>query len=138
VNDVAVENHADYDALTTPNESKNFAQWFKNQSAIYRLYKVVRGMLEARDAKVIHGGGAAFTGPWQEVPPPSLDGNDDFRERVGQYEVRVGKLIDLGSELRFCDNDFYDWVHTTASGSGRIGDYLFERLKGEIAPKASK
>ncbi len=200
VNDVAVENHADYDALTTPNDSKNLAQWFKNQSAIYRLYKVVHGMMEARDAKVIHGGGAAYAGPWQEVSPPKLDSNEDFRERVGQYEVRVGKLIDriekfgakaivvtqsrsgyrvdqgrvfaalhadgttsmegyaiqtpfnhaamrackkkrnaicidLGSELRFGDDDFYDWVHTTASGSARIGDYLFDRLKGEIAPK---
>lgn len=200
VNDVLVENHADYDALTTPNESKNFAQWFKNQSAIYRLYKVAHGMMEARNAKVIHGGGAAHPGPWEEVSPPPFDADDNLRERIGQYETRVGKLIErieafgakaivvtqsrsgyrvdngrvfaaklpdgktsldgyavqnafngaamracaekaeaicigLGSDLRFGDNDFYDWVHTTASGSGRIGDYLFDRLKGRIAPK---
>lgn len=200
VNDVVVESHADYDAITTPDPMRNFAQWFKNQSAIYRLYQVARGMLEARNAKVIHGGAAARRGPWAEVPPPSLDVDATIRERTEEYAARVGRLIerieafgaqaiivtqsrsgyrvdlgrvfaaqlpdgkrdldgyveqsafnaaamracrakpgaiciDLGAELRFGDNDFYDWVHTTASGSVRIGEYLARELKSRISRK---
>lgn len=200
VNDLHVEKHAHYDAITTDDDGRNLAQWFKNQSAIYRLYRVVRGIMEAREAKVVHGGNDAHRGPWQEVMPPDLKPDRDLKERIEDYEKRVGQLIerikafgasaiivtqsrsdyrvdngqvfaalkvdgtsslgnfvvqsafntaamtacrahshticiDLGRELRFADDDFYDWVHTTASGSARIGNYLFEALKDQITPK---
>src|SRR5690606_20596243 len=85
VNDVIVESHADYDAITTPDPLRNFAQWFKNKSALYRLYKVAHGMMEARNAKVIHGGGQAHPGPWAEVAPPALDVPAEMRERSEAY-----------------------------------------------------
>lgn len=200
VNDVHVESQADHDAISSPDPMRNFAQWFKNKSAIYRLYKVVRGMMEARDAKVIHGGGQAARGPWQEIAPPALTVDDETQGRVQEYATRVGKLIeriegfgaqaiivtqsrsayrvengklfvptgtdgpvakngyitqstfnaaamqacqaksnavciDLGRDLRFGDDDFYDWVHTTESGSIRIGRFLFGHLKDRISPK---
>jgi lysophospholipase L1-like esterase len=44
--------------------------------------------------------------------------------------------IDLGAELWFEDADFYDAVHNTPSGAAKIGDYLFDRLKGRIGAVA--
>lgn len=40
--------------------------------------------------------------------------------------------VDLGSDLAFEDGDFYDYVHTTPSGSRRIGDFLYSRLKDTL------
>ena len=40
--------------------------------------------------------------------------------------------IDLGSELEFQDGDFYDHIHTTPSGSARIGRYLYAKLKNRL------
>ncbi len=199
VNDVHVEKHAHYDAIISPDTGRNIAQWFKNKSALYRLHRTVRGMIEARNAKVIHGGNVN-SGPWQEVTPSAFDVSQDIKSRIDDYETRVNRLIqrigefgataiivtqsrsdyrvengrvfaavdgdgnlslgsfhlqqgfntaamsacrahkgsicvDLGRELRFGDDDFYDWVHTTASGSTRIGTYLFEVLREQIRPK---
>jgi lysophospholipase L1-like esterase len=40
--------------------------------------------------------------------------------------------IDLGNELEFEPDDFYDHLHTTPSGSRRIGNFLYARLKDII------
>lgn len=42
--------------------------------------------------------------------------------------------LDLGRELDFADDAFYDWVHTTPGGNRQIADYLFERLRETVAP----
>lgn len=46
--------------------------------------------------------------------------------------------IDLFEEIEF-DNkvDFYDTIHTSASGSRKIGDYLYQRLE-PVLGNASK
>ena len=40
--------------------------------------------------------------------------------------------LDLGAEIEFRPGDFYDHVHTTPAGSGRIAEYLFARLKDRV------
>ncbi len=40
--------------------------------------------------------------------------------------------IDLAGEIEFEVGDFFDYVHTSARGSRRIGDYLFARLEGVV------
>ncbi len=40
--------------------------------------------------------------------------------------------IDLGAEIAFQPGDFQDFVHTTPSGSRRVGEYLYARLKDQI------
>ena len=41
--------------------------------------------------------------------------------------------LDLARELDFDREDFYDHIHTTPSGSRKIGDYLYDRLKTVLA-----
>ena len=36
--------------------------------------------------------------------------------------------INLGEELEFKDNDFWDSVHTTPQGSRRVGEFVCNRL----------
>lgn len=47
------------------------------------------------------------------------------------HEMRA-ICIDLGAEIEFKPGEFYDNVHTTPTGSKRIADFLFERLKDRI------
>ena len=43
-----------------------------------------------------------------------------------------GICIDLGSELQFEDEDFYDFYHTTPKGSEKIGNYLYQKLNEAV------
>ena len=200
VNDVHVDSQRHHDLLTSPDELNDTVQWLKNNSAFYRMHRTVRGMIEAYDAKIVHGNYEPFTGSWQEVTPEEIEIDDAQKQAVDDYGLRVARLIgqindfgaqaiivtqsrssyrvdngrvfaevkeggslslgdyyvqsmfnaaamracrshpeaicvDLGRDLRFEDGDFYDWVHTTASGSARIGGYLFEVLRERITPK---
>ena len=40
--------------------------------------------------------------------------------------------VDLASNLKFGDADFYDGIHTMPSGSTRIASFLYEELKDVI------
>ena len=40
--------------------------------------------------------------------------------------------LDLGGEIEFRPGDFYDHVHTGPSGSARIAEYLFAKLKDRV------
>ena len=40
-----------------------------------------------------------------------------------------GICIDLAGELELGRDDIYDFMHTTAAGSEKIGNYLYEKLK---------
>ena len=43
-----------------------------------------------------------------------------------------GVCLDLAAEVEFETGDFYDHLHTTGSGSIRIGNYLYGKLKDRI------
>lgn len=49
-----------------------------------------------------------------------------------------GICIDMARELHFVVGDFYDHVHNTGQGAKKIGDYLFEKLKGRVQTKSSR
>lgn len=44
--------------------------------------------------------------------------------------------LDLGGEVTFSDEDFYDWVHTTPTGNARIADYLHRHLRDRLQTAA--
>lgn len=44
--------------------------------------------------------------------------------------------LDLGGEVTFSDEDFYDWVHTTPMGNARIADYLYRHLRDRLQTAA--
>lgn len=41
-------------------------------------------------------------------------------------------LLDVAAEVAFDDADFYDWVHSTPSGTAKIGRFMFEKLRDRI------
>ncbi|MBF0625931.1 MAG: SGNH/GDSL hydrolase family protein [Magnetococcales bacterium] len=57
---------------------------------------------------------------------PLLMGLNDQALQVCREEGAV--CLDLARELDLTGDDFYDSIHTTAQGSRKIGDYLFEKL----------
>jgi hypothetical protein len=37
--------------------------------------------------------------------------------------------IDLAGQINLSETDFFDWIHTTPSGSDKIAVFLFDRLQ---------
>ena len=42
------------------------------------------------------------------------------------------KYIDINKNLNFNKNDMYDLLHTTPTGSEKIANFIFDKLKNEI------
>ncbi len=40
--------------------------------------------------------------------------------------------VDLAREISFQDGDFYDQIHTSPSGSRRIGEFIYQKLKNKL------
>ena len=40
--------------------------------------------------------------------------------------------VDVSKELEFADDDHYDLIHTTPTGSAKLAKFIFERLKAKI------
>jgi hypothetical protein len=57
------------------------------------------------------------------------------RETLAACRDTRSVCVDLAAELEFDNRDFYDHVHTTPTGSRRIGDYLFAKLRSVVAPR---
>lgn len=71
------------------------------------------------------------------------DLTDQMMMTLNEVTLRVckemeGICIDLAKELDFEKTDFYDSTHTTPSGSRKIGDYLYEKLKPHLVLGAIK
>lgn len=41
-------------------------------------------------------------------------------------------LLDVAAEVDFDEADFYDWIHSSPSGTAKIGRFMFEKLKDRI------
>lgn len=50
------------------------------------------------------------------------------REAISACGEAGGICIDLASELRLSETDFYDYFHNTPQGTERIGNFLYARL----------
>ena len=81
INDVGLHVGNKYDDMRSPELSRRIADYVRNKSAIYELYRTLRGMMIAREAKLIHGGN----------PPPG-DGWTDWRA-VSDPVAAEGELI---------------------------------------------
>ena len=40
--------------------------------------------------------------------------------------------VDLAGGISFQEGDFYDQIHTSPAGSRRIGEFLYQKLKGKL------
>ena len=180
------------------NYTSTIKQYLLNYSAIYTLFRNIRGTLRARKANLIHGARRFPGHNWQrgmtqpnvrkiekeyEVQliayrkriellvartknlgaTPILVTQHDATYRINGSEVYGRKLkngdvdygnysilaahnrsvmkvckkidaicIDLFAKLRFDDGDHYDTIHTTPSGSYKIGKFLLEQLHDRV------
>ena len=70
------------------------------------------------------------------------DGTPNLEEYIGLKAINTATLkvcksifaicIDLAGKLHFEDGDHYDSVHTSPSGSKKIGKFLYDELKTKI------
>lgn len=91
VNDLHLANQAQFDDMRSPSRWRRVKQFVENNSAMAALYKTISGTIRARAAKIVHGSGPVWHGPWVEVAPPPLPVADD--DRLAAYKLRVHRLI---------------------------------------------
>jgi len=87
---------AAFDRSESPERLRRLRQTLANNSALYRLWRTVRGMREASIAKVgharvEHSGLAWIESPGPDVLPPPEGA--DLARRLEGYRTRVGELI---------------------------------------------
>lgn len=186
----------DLKATRTP-EHKDFArqvkQYVRNNSAIYHLYKTVKGTVAAHRANLTHRKIDFASLPWESVSlesyqQRSCDGESqqNFKDRLDMLYTKITDLnatpifatqrrgdsyidgdkiygltesqaldkrhdLDCFNQITraFCaeksikcvdasevpfkkEEDFYDYVHTTPSGSQKIAAFFYENLQTEI------
>ena len=104
INDAYVDADIDSDTLQAADPLRRIRHLFANHSAIYGVYDIVRGMVRADRAKLIHGAGRVDRktwvdwGPASPPPPPAPEKAAD----VAAYEKRltdlVGRIRAFGAE----------------------------------------
>ena len=101
INDMHVDDAAQWDAMESPDLSRRFRQVLLNYSAFYGLFQTARGVLRARQAKLIHGASPHTGVPW--VRAHAVDAADpraaELASRLDAYRARLGVL--MGKIRRF-------------------------------------
>ena len=131
VNDPHIEHHLRYDSgiVDSGSPARRVARWIRNNSALYRAYRIAKGALAARRMRVVHGTDAP-----QDFPH-SLDAAGRARlrtelaekhaERVAAYGTRARKLAaltrDWGATPIFVTQTRFDalWDGETLRGANR-------------------
>ena len=204
INDAALgpEELKQFDAMMSPQRSRRFRQYVMNHSALYNMYRSVRGTLRARQAHLMHGTRLVDDAEWRPVAErsdtetlrvdlrPRLDAYgerlvaltkrlqamgaepifvtqrrgdakiiDGVMQRLVPRHIKTGPgdadvqtlslfnamtlghctragiaCIDLEGNLEMSEEDFYDGIHTTPSGSKKIADFLYGKLKTKLNP----
>jgi lysophospholipase L1-like esterase len=91
INDVAAINPNRYDLMKSGDWQRRLRYYFVNNSALYNLYRTIRGNIRARNAHLIHGGGEVFDIKWIKArPQPNLEtARHKIRERLEAYGERI-------------------------------------------------
>jgi hypothetical protein len=194
INDEALHDAQQYDAMEPSDFLRRIRYWIANKSAVYDLYRTVKGMITAHRMKLVHGQSPLKGLAWARyrpvtdlVEPEGAREADlqSYRERLkvlagrirdfgaepifvtqptAQFRIKDGWVwipvlesepspahfrtmarfnqatmetcrvlralcLDLAREVEFAEEDFYDRVHNTPTGAGKIADYLFSKLK---------
>lgn len=94
INDTSLDGAKQFDEMRSPALIRRIRQYVKNKSALYDLYRTLDGILRARNAKLIHGGGPVQKVEWQkfrriDTPPNS---SNRLLEQLESYEDRLRQL----------------------------------------------
>ncbi|NQU61435.1 MAG: SGNH/GDSL hydrolase family protein [Rhodospirillales bacterium] len=83
------------------------------------IYKIENGQILARSSKEAE---APSTGSYLRLM--------EYNRATLSVCRELGlTCVDLASEITFEDGDFYDHIHTSPTGSKRIGEFLYPKLK---------
>lgn len=104
INDIGLDKSTKFDSMKSPEWDKRIRYYILNNSALYNLFRTVRGMLRASSHKVIHGesplcGTEFVPGPGRDevLPPPA--GHEGY---IAGYRARVkgliGRIREFGAE----------------------------------------
>lgn len=199
INDMALAKSGSMSKQDRMSEKRrSVKQYLINNSALYSMFRNVRGMLQARGAHLIHTHGTYDGTNWTApATPPDVAAVErawstdlaDYAERLkflvktirgfgaeailatqhmANYRIRDGVVlgkpmpdgsvdtgdyagieafnrvtrrvcvelgvtcVDVAEGVRFVDGDHYDGLHTTPSGSAKIGRYMYSRLKDRL------
>lgn len=95
INDTSLDNRTDYDEMIS--RSRSIKQLIVEKSAVYSLFRTLRGMIKAKALKVSHGEPVQGK-TWVTMPPfPPLTPSENMG--LDQYEVRVKTLAKLIREF---------------------------------------
>ena len=96
INDAALKDATKYDTMQAPYPLKRARYYVLNHSALYYLFRTVRGMLRADDAKLIHGTSSYHTVEWTEAfeRDTSFKIPDAYVEMLDKFRARVRVLMD--------------------------------------------
>jgi hypothetical protein len=105
INDTVVEGAMKFDQMQSPERLRRWRHWIMNKSALYGLYRTVRGIYKAYNAKLIHGGSPPYNGrKWVRFASenPAIDPTGPLAKRLNDYETRlralVGKIRGFGAK----------------------------------------
>lgn len=96
INDTAFKDENKYDTMQAPNLLKRARYYILNHSALYYLFRTVRGVLRANDAKLIHGTSSYHTVEWAKAfeRDASFKIPDAYVEMLDKYRARVRVLME--------------------------------------------
>ncbi|MGJ3261121.1 MAG: SGNH/GDSL hydrolase family protein [Rhodospirillales bacterium] len=140
INDIAVTGHEQYDEMRSPDPARRFSAAIKNKSAVYELYKVIRGVLAAHDAHVVHGDGPRTGLTWEKWQPAGRDFEalPELADRLQAYEGRLRtltkKIRDFGAEAIYVTQPSADfrirdgWIWLPAGKERDEAEQYFRQL----------
>jgi len=140
INDMAVSGAANYDSMQSPELSRRIRYLFVNNSALYNLYRTVRGMIRAREAKLIHGKSPYDGVLWEKAYPMNerKPASKELAKRLDEYKARleilIGKIRGLGARAIIVTQPAAmfrlrgGWVFGIRGKDGKISTGFYEIL----------
>jgi lysophospholipase L1-like esterase len=103
INDVAVNDATptQFDQIASPSRGRRIRQYVLNHSALYNLYRTVRGMIQANRAQMMHGSLMRRIARWVPVNKhidPQMQRQEDARQ-LDAYAARLKVLSELTRQM---------------------------------------
>ena len=96
INDIALKFAENFDKMESRDPLRRIRHFIINNSAIYNLFRTVRGHIRAHSAKVIHGTKQPKIKNWKKIHllSNSVTPPVEYSSRLIAYKKRLGELID--------------------------------------------
>ncbi len=143
INDVALDDAAIYDSMEATDASRRFRNAIANKSALYALFRTIRGMIRAREMHLVHGS-APIQGldwgkyrPVEEPAPPDPARERDLAAYAERLTVLIGRIRAFGSKAvlvtqptaEFRVRDGWVWVPRNRDGGlNPSGFHIMDRF----------